>query len=93
MFGRTETAAKQLVARILSAAGMLMPHPLAGREGRVHGTRDSPSPGHPASLPTACAVMKFRFSLSSTPHNVGPPLSAPAKTITGSERSQSINTC
>jgi toxin ParE1/3/4 len=35
-----ENAAKQLVARIFSAVGMLTPYPLAGREGRVQGTRE-----------------------------------------------------
>ena len=35
-----EDAARQLVARIFSAVGMLMRHPLAGREGRVKGTRE-----------------------------------------------------
>ena len=35
-----ENAAKQLVARIFSAVGMLTRHPLAGREGRVQGTRE-----------------------------------------------------
>jgi toxin ParE1/3/4 len=35
-----ENAAKQLVARILSAVGMLTRYPLAGREGRVRGTRE-----------------------------------------------------
>jgi toxin ParE1/3/4 len=35
-----ENAAKQLVARILSAVGMLSRHPLAGREGRLQGTRE-----------------------------------------------------
>ena len=33
-------AAKQLVARIFSAVGMLTRHPFAGREGRVQGTRE-----------------------------------------------------
>ena len=33
-------AAKRLVARIFSVVGMLMRHPLAGRDGRVHGTRE-----------------------------------------------------
>ena len=35
-----EEAARQLVARIFSSVGMLMRHPLAGREGRVKGTRE-----------------------------------------------------
>ena len=35
-----KSAAKQLMARIFSAAGMLLRHPLAGREGRVSGTRE-----------------------------------------------------
>lgn len=35
-----ESAAKKLVARIFSAVGMLMRHPLAGRNGRVRGTRE-----------------------------------------------------
>jgi len=35
-----EDAAKQLVGRIFSSVGMLMRHPLAGREGRVKGTRE-----------------------------------------------------
>jgi toxin ParE1/3/4 len=35
-----EDAAKQLVARIFSAVRMLTRHPLAGREGRVQGTRE-----------------------------------------------------
>jgi addiction module RelE/StbE family toxin len=35
-----ENAAKQLVARIFSAVGMLTRYPLAGREGRVQGTRE-----------------------------------------------------
>jgi toxin ParE1/3/4 len=35
----SENAAKQLVARIFSTVGMLTRHPLAGREGRVQGTR------------------------------------------------------
>jgi toxin ParE1/3/4 len=33
-------AAKKLVAHIFSAVGMLIRHPLAGREGRVSGTRE-----------------------------------------------------
>lgn len=32
-------AAKQIVASIFSAVGMLMRHPRAGREGRVNGSR------------------------------------------------------
>jgi toxin ParE1/3/4 len=35
-----EDAAGQLVARIFSSVSMLMRHPLAGREGRVKGTRE-----------------------------------------------------
>jgi toxin ParE1/3/4 len=35
-----ESAAKRLVERIFSAVGMLTRHPLAGREGRVQGTRE-----------------------------------------------------
>ena len=35
-----EDAAKQLVARIFSAVGLLARYPLAGREGRVQGTRE-----------------------------------------------------
>jgi toxin ParE1/3/4 len=35
-----ENAAKQLVARIFSAVGMLIRYPLAGRAGRVRGTRE-----------------------------------------------------
>jgi addiction module RelE/StbE family toxin len=35
-----ESAAKQLVAPIFSAVGMLTRYPLAGREGRVQGTRE-----------------------------------------------------
>lgn len=35
-----ESAARQLVARIFSSVGMLTRHPLAGREGRVKGTRE-----------------------------------------------------
>jgi len=35
-----ENAAKKLIARIFSAVGMLMRHPLAGRAGRVRGTRE-----------------------------------------------------
>jgi toxin ParE1/3/4 len=35
-----ENAAKQLVARVFSAVGLLTRHPLAGREGRVKGTRE-----------------------------------------------------
>lgn len=35
-----ESAAKQLVVRIFSAVGMLTRYPLAGREGRVQGTRE-----------------------------------------------------
>ncbi|MGA2076700.1 MAG: type II toxin-antitoxin system RelE/ParE family toxin [Terriglobia bacterium] len=35
-----EDAARQLVARIFSSVGMLMRHPMAGREGRVKGTRE-----------------------------------------------------
>ena len=35
-----ENAAKQLVARVFSAVGMLTRHPLAGREGRLKGTRE-----------------------------------------------------
>ena len=35
-----EDAAKQLVGQIFSSVGMLMRHPLAGREGRVKGTRE-----------------------------------------------------
>jgi toxin ParE1/3/4 len=36
----SENAAKRLVKRIFSAVGMLTRHPLAGREGRVQGTRE-----------------------------------------------------
>jgi toxin ParE1/3/4 len=35
-----ENAAKQLVARIFSAVGVLTRYPRAGREGRVQGTRE-----------------------------------------------------
>ena len=35
-----ENAAKQLVARIFSAVGVLTRYPLTGREGRVQGTRE-----------------------------------------------------
>ena len=35
-----EEAARQLVARIFSSVGMLTRHPMAGREGRVKGTRE-----------------------------------------------------
>jgi toxin ParE1/3/4 len=35
-----ENAARQLVARIFSAVGVLIRHPLAGREGRVNETRE-----------------------------------------------------
>ena len=35
-----ESAAKQIVARIFSAVGMLTRYPLAGREGRVQATRE-----------------------------------------------------
>jgi len=33
-------AAKRIVSRIISAVGILTRHPLAGREGRVGGTRE-----------------------------------------------------
>ena len=33
-------AARELMERILSAVGMLTRHPLAGREGRIKGTRE-----------------------------------------------------
>jgi toxin ParE1/3/4 len=42
-----ENAAKRLVARVLSAVGMLARHPLAGREGRVQGTRELVVAGTP----------------------------------------------
>jgi toxin ParE1/3/4 len=42
-----ENAAKQLVARIFSAVDMLTRHPLAGREGRVQGTRELVVAGTP----------------------------------------------
>jgi toxin ParE1/3/4 len=42
-----EDAAKRLVARIFSAVGMLSRHPLAGREGRVQGTRELVVAGTP----------------------------------------------
>jgi addiction module RelE/StbE family toxin len=35
-----ERAARRLVERIFSAVGTLTRHPLAGREGRVQGTRE-----------------------------------------------------
>ena len=35
-----EDAARQLVARIFSSVGMLIRHPMAGREGRVKRTRE-----------------------------------------------------
>jgi toxin ParE1/3/4 len=42
-----ENAAKQLVARIFSAVGMFTRHPLAGRQGRVQGTRELVVAGTP----------------------------------------------
>ncbi len=42
-----ESAAQQLVARIFSAVGMLTRHPLAGREGRMKGTRKLAVAGTP----------------------------------------------
>jgi toxin ParE1/3/4 len=42
-----ENAAKRLVACIFSAADMLARHPLAGREGRVQGTRELVVAGTP----------------------------------------------
>ena len=42
-----KSAAKQLIARIFSVAGMLMRHPLAGRDGRVSGTRELAVPRTP----------------------------------------------
>ena len=42
-----ENAAKRLVAHIFSAVGMLAPHPLAGREVRVQGTRELAVAGTP----------------------------------------------
>ena len=35
-----EDAARQLVARIFSSVGMLIRHPMAGRKGRIKGTRE-----------------------------------------------------
>jgi toxin ParE1/3/4 len=43
----SQNAAKQLVGRIFSAVGMLTHHPLAGRQGRVHGTRELVVAGTP----------------------------------------------
>jgi toxin ParE1/3/4 len=42
-----ENAAKRIVGRIFSAAGMLTRHPLAGRAGRVKGTRELVVAGTP----------------------------------------------
>jgi len=42
-----ENAARRLVKRILSGVGMLRRHPLAGREGRVRGTRELVVAGTP----------------------------------------------
>ena len=43
----SESAARRLVKRIFSAVGMLTRYPLAGREGRVQGTRELVVAGTP----------------------------------------------
>ena len=44
---RNEDAAKHLVVRVFSSVGLLMRHPLAGREGRVKRTRELAVTGTP----------------------------------------------
>jgi len=72
----SENAAKQLVARIFSAVGILTRHPLAGREGRVQGTRELAVARTPYVIAYRIRQDEIRSSPSFTARNGGPQRSA-----------------